>query len=341
MGGRLSLDALSASPHFELVATADLRLDVRDALEARYPGLRAFDSHEAMLSSLPLDVVCVATFPPSHEEVTLAALAYPLRGILVEKPLGHTTASGRHILDAITSRHLPMATPHGLMAKRTSREIIERVQQGEIGTLKLVEIQCRGWDIINAGIHWMQFFVSVIGDDAVSSVLAACDASTRTFRDGMQVETLAVTSVTTKNGVRAIMHTGDYTPVNHEGADTLFRLLGTSGVIEFYGWARPYRLWNAAHPHGDIIEPEEMPITGHRFHLENLFGQIETGVPDYTIPRSSLTALEICEAAYLSARHGCEIKFPLEEFAIPTLTDWQPGEPYSGSNGGRDGRKLP
>lgn len=92
--------------------------------------------------------------PPSHETVALDALALlPLAGILVEKPLGHTVASGRRILEAIKSKNLPMAVPHGLVAKRTPLEIIKQVQQGEIGDLKLVEIQCRKWDIINAGIH--------------------------------------------------------------------------------------------------------------------------------------------------------------------------------------------
>ena len=79
------------------------------------------------------------------------ALRLPLKGILVEKPLGHTAASGRRILEAIKAKGLPMAVPHGLLAKRTPTEIIERVQRGEIGDLKLVEIQNSGWDIINAG----------------------------------------------------------------------------------------------------------------------------------------------------------------------------------------------
>ncbi len=339
MGGRLSLDALQNSPHFDLIAAADWRDDVRAALEERYAGLQTFASHQSLFAAVPLDVVCVATFSPSHEEVTFDALRLPLKGILVEKPLGHNSDSGERLLNAIREKNLPMVTPHGLLAKRTPLEIIERVQNGEIGDLKLVEIQCRGWDIINAGIHWLQFFVTLV-NEPMQSVLAACDKSTRTFRDGMQVETLAVTSVVTQSGIRAIMHTGDYTPINHDGEDTVFRLLGTKGHIEFYGWSKPYKILNAHYPHGETIEPDELPITGHRFHLENLARQIETGTPDYTIPQNSLAALEICEAAYLSARHNCEIRFPFEQFTSPAANNWQPGEPYAGTGGGRDGRKL-
>src|SRR6187200_775768 len=87
-GGRLSLAALAASPRFELVAAADLRPDVRDSLTEKYPGLRAFPNHREMFAACPVDVVCVSTYPPSHEEVTMDALAVlPLKGILVEKPL--------------------------------------------------------------------------------------------------------------------------------------------------------------------------------------------------------------------------------------------------------------
>jgi predicted dehydrogenase len=253
----------------------------------------------------------------------------------VEKPLGHTAASGRHLLDEIRAKGLPMAVPHGLLAKRTPVEIIERVQQGEIGELKLVEIQCHRWDIINAGIHWLNFFVTLTAGDPIAHVLAGLDKSTRTYRDGMQVETIAVTSAQTQGGVRVVMHTGDDTQVNVPGKETMFRLLGTKGVIEFYGWENGYAL------RGEWIVPEEFPTTGHRRHLENMAAMIDSGgAPDYAIPESSLAALEVCEAAYLSARHGCRVTFPFAEFAPPSPSDWDPGQPYSGTGGGRDGRKL-
>jgi hypothetical protein len=78
----------------------------------------------------PTDVVCVSTYPPSHEEVALSALNLPLKAILVEKPLGHSAVFGRRILESVKRRNIPMATPHGLMVKRCPLEIIERTQNG-------------------------------------------------------------------------------------------------------------------------------------------------------------------------------------------------------------------
>ena len=51
-------------------------------------------------------------------------------------------------------------------------------------------------------------------------------------------------------------------------------------------------------------------------------------------------ALELCEAAYLSNRHGCKAELPLDTFTPPAPVDWEPGKPYAGEGGGRDGRKL-
>jgi len=339
-GGTLSMNALVESDRFELVAVADIDPGVCAELARRYAGVRTFPSHREMFSACPTEVVCVSTWAPSHEEVALDALELELKGILVEKPLAHTAASGRRILEAVKARRLPLAVPHGLLAKRTPLEIIQRVRRGEIGELKLVEIQCTGWDIINAGIHWLHFFVNLTGDEPVEYVMAACESSTRTYRDGMQVETTAVTYAETRSGVRVVMHTGDEVRINRDGKNTLFRIVGTAGLIEFWGWENGYLLVDADHPGGELIVPDEFEITGHRRHLEDLAAMIEAGRSDYAMAETSLKALQLCEGAYLSSRHRCKVTFPVDAFRPPCEPDWQPGLPYSGSGGGRDGRKL-
>jgi predicted dehydrogenase len=340
LGGKLSMTALQNSDRFELVAVADLNPGVCQALAGQYPGLKTFTSHKEMFVICPTDVVCISTYPPTHEPITMDALKLPLKGILVEKPLGNTAASGRRILEAVREKGIPMAVPHNLLAKKASLEIIERVQRGEIGELKLVEIQNTKWDIINAGIHWLNFFVTLTNNEPIDFVMAICDSSTRTYRDGMQVETTAVTYAQTRSGVRVVMNTGDDVLVNRPGKDILFRLVGTSGQIEFWGWESSYYIQNAAYPQGTLIIPEEFTITGHQRHLEKMAEMIDTGQINYVIPESSLMALEMVEGAYISSRHRCKVRFPLKEFKPPVPTNWDPGSPYSGQEGGRDGRNL-
>lgn len=38
---------------------------------------------------------------------------------------------------------------------------------------------------------------------------------------------------------------------------------------------------------------------------------------------------------------GAPVTLPLGEYAPPPKVDWQPGLPYSGEGGGRNGRTLP
>jgi predicted dehydrogenase len=339
-GGRLSLDAVAASKYYQPAALADLRPEVGAELAKKHPELQTFTDFREMFQACPTDVVCVSTYPPSHELVTLEALKMPLKAILVEKPLGHSFVSGRRILEAVKQRNIPIAVPHGLMVKRCPLEIIRRTKNGEIGELKLVEIQSPQWDILSAGIHWLNFAVNLNGPSPAYSVLAACDKTTRTFRDGMQVETVAVTYVQMVNGVRITMQTGDTIRSNGRRNGTTLRVIGTAGQIEFWGWHPDYYLFNKDHPEGKLIAPTEEGTSLHQRHLENLLPIIASGEPDYSLPESSLTALEICEAAYLSARHGVEVKFPLDQFEVPAPNDWEPGQPYIGGQGGRDGRKL-
>ena len=342
VGGRLSLAALQQSAKFRIAAAADVRPQARKALAADFPEARVFASHEEMFAECPTDVVCVSTYPPSHEAVVMAALEVQnLKGLLVEKPLGDTAAAGRRILDAICKRGLPMVVPHNLRALATPTDIVAKIREDAIGDLKLIEVQCDKWDILNAGIHWFEFCLAAAAETPIRSVLAACDNSTRTYRDGMQVETIAVTYVENEKGVRFVVQTGDYVDVNSAGKGLVFRLYGSAGFIEFWGWEPSYLIHNTAHPDGALITPQALPVTGHQWHLERLAGQIAEGKADYRLPVASQTSLEICESAFLSWKHRCLVRFPFASFVPPEPTGWEIGQPYSGVGGGRNGRELP
>ncbi len=340
-GGQLSMAALANSPSYELVAVADLSLEARAAASARYPNINAFSSYQQLLSDCPTDIICVATWPTSHLEIAHAAVACDLTGILVEKPMAETAVNGRQILNAVQARRLPVAVPHNLLVMTHIREILARVNNGEIGDLRLVEIECSGWDIINAGIHWLNFVITLAAGDQPVSVLTAIDKTSRTYRDGMQVETEAVTYVQFESGMRVVMHTGDYIRIAEPGRDTLFRLIGTQGSIDFYAWQSCYSMQNAQFPNRQLIDVSPAASSGHQLHLDRLAEQMRLGVADYTVAESSLAALELCEAAYLSATHGCVVNLPLSAFSPPPNADWHPGRAYLGHGGGRDGRRLP
>ena len=341
MGGRLSVEALTASDRYDLVAAADISPTARAVLAEQYPDLKTFDSHEAMFAACPTEVVCVSTWAPSHRAIVEAALRLPLKGMLVEKPLADTSADGAAILGAIRQKRVSMVVPHGLLVAAHSTEILQRVRSGEIGALQLIEIQCAGWDIINAGIHWFNYAHWLTGREPVECVMATCDTASRTYRDGMQVESEAVAYAQTKSGVRIVLNTGDYLRTTREGKGVVFHIVGSEGTIEFWAWESAYRILNAAHPGGVLVEVPSGGKGGHQRYLEALAEQVDSGKTDYEIPESSLAALELCEGAYLAHKWQCKVDLPLSSFTPPARTDWQPGQPYPGAGGGRNGRNLP
>ena len=144
----------------------------------------------------------------------------------------------------------------------------------------------------------------------------------------------------TASGVRVVMNTGDYVTMIEPGKQTLFRLVGREGTLEFYGWEPRYRLLNAQYPEGKLFEVTPGPRSNHQRHLEELAAQMDAGVADYSVAEGSLMALELCEAAYLSCRNGGIVRMPLAGYEEPAEVEWSPGLPYSGAGGGRDGRKL-
>lgn len=340
-GGTLSIDALLNSPRFELLAVADVSDAARARVAEKSNGVvRTFETYQEMFEQVPTDVVCVSTYAPTHLPITRAAVETGnVVGMLVEKPLGDTTAAGREIIDLLKSHNLPVVVPHGLMAQSAALEIIEKVQSGVIGDLAVVEMECTNWDIINAGIHWLQYFGSLVSPAPITFVLAATDSSTRTFRDGMQVETEAVTIARAQNNVRVFLNTGDRVAMTRDDTVCLMRIIGSKGYIEFGAYESFYIVVSDGNDRVRV-EVEPFAVSGHQRHLEYLADQIESGARDYSVPDTSLQALEVVDAAYRSARSRRAVILPIDGAQPDDGGDWDPGMPYSGVGGGRNGREL-
>src|ERR1700746_2598440 len=107
-GGRLSSQALPESEFYAPIAAADLRSEIGDERQKKFPGLRLFADFREMFATCPTDLVCVSTYPPTHEEVAVEALKLPLEAILVEKPIADTVAAGRRILEFVKQRRIPL-----------------------------------------------------------------------------------------------------------------------------------------------------------------------------------------------------------------------------------------
>lgn len=345
-GGKLSIESLIKSDCYEIVAIADLSESVRKTWRDAIPGLKTFADYHEMFRTCPTDVVCVSTYSPSHEEITRAAIDSGVKGLLVEKPLAHNSHSAAVLLQAIKAAKIPVVTPHNMWTLKFADEVYRRLKKGEIGQYLSMDIQIEMWDISSAGVHWLNYFVKTIDNEPMDYLLAQCDGTTRTYREGMKVETIGTIRGATKSGIRLTLESGDYVRpygVDYSGEGdeiSLIRIVGSTGMIEMYPWRKGYYICNKEFPDGMFIVPEEYPVTWHQSVLEKLAGMIESGEHDYTISESALTAVQLVEAAFLSNRHHCMVKFPLSSFTPPEPSGWDVGTAYQGEEG-RDGMNLP
>ena len=86
-GGSVHVPAYKLHPKFEVVAIASPTRAAEIAKQRDIP--HAFTSLEAMLASVELDVVSIASPPFAHHQQTIAALAFG-KHILCEKPMART-----------------------------------------------------------------------------------------------------------------------------------------------------------------------------------------------------------------------------------------------------------
>ncbi len=306
-GGGLSLDALSNSTDYTLIAAADPSADARQRVADRFPELRLFSDYHEMLSVSQADVLCVATPAPSHASIAREVLHCKPKGLLLEKPLSCKVSTAEDLLREIRDAACPVVVPHGMLVLPAAQEIKARIQHGDIGPVVSVEIQ-NAVDILNAGIHWLAYLLDVFGDDNPKMVNAEFDVRGHEINDGVQVETRGATRIVLESGMRIDLQSGsevnptsDVLPLEQRRG-ALFRVTGTDGVIEFSAWAGSYWL-QAGESGGEFIErPLPVGLSYHQIFLEQLAQSIAARKPDYGSAELSLAALRLIESAY--QRHG-------------------------------------
>ena len=93
-GGAVHAPAYALHPRFEVVAIASPSSAERVARERKIP--HAFESVEAMLAGVKLDVVSVASPPFDHHASVIAALRAG-KHVLCEKPMALTVAQAEEM----------------------------------------------------------------------------------------------------------------------------------------------------------------------------------------------------------------------------------------------------
>lgn len=302
-GGGLSLDAVSRSNDYALIAAADPSAGARKRVADRFADLRLFADFRDMLAECRTDVVCVASPAPSHAPIAHAVIEQGVRGLLLEKPLACDVSTAEALLREFRDATCPVVVPHGLLVLPAAQEIKVRIRRGDVGQIVSVDVQ-NTVDLLNAGIHWLAYLVDVFDNNKPRTTSAEFDVSGHVVSDGVQVESGGVTRIELESGLCIDLHSGCKTdPTSEvlpraEQRGALFRVTGSKGVIEFSAWAGSYWI-KVGKSDGEFVK-RALPagLSYHQIFLEQLAQNIAIGKPDFGSAELSLAALRLIETAY-------------------------------------------
>jgi len=125
------------APKIELVAIADVRLEVAQRAADRFGAEAAYDDYQHLLARPDIDMVDICTPEFLHAEQTIAAAAAG-KHVICEKPMSATVAEADAMLDACRQAGVRLMVAHSRRFTPRYQRIREAIDRGAIGDVRFV-----------------------------------------------------------------------------------------------------------------------------------------------------------------------------------------------------------
>lgn len=211
--GEAHAEAYSADLRCELVALCDLSPEKLARAAKRFPGARATQRAEEILTAPDVDVVSIATFDDSHFEMAIRALEHG-KHVFVEKPLCRSVGEARALRHAWQRKPRVLASNLVLRSAPLYQWLAAAAARGEFGRLYAfdgdylygrIEKITTGWRkdveqysvMQGGGIHLVDLMLWITGERPVSAFAVGSRVATAgtSFRyDDMVAATYRFTS---------------------------------------------------------------------------------------------------------------------------------------------------
>ena len=130
--------AYTGVPNVKVVAVCEINDKRLATFIDENPDVRGYTDPHALLENEELDILSITTNTPSHADLTAAAAESGVRAILCEKPMAHSLAAARQMIDVCVAHNVRLAINH---TRRWStqyhklRDMLKSGLIGEIGSL--------------------------------------------------------------------------------------------------------------------------------------------------------------------------------------------------------------
>jgi len=306
---------LHAREEAALAAVSDVSDEAR-AKAAEEFGAAPFDDYRALLDDKSLGAVIVATPNDTHKEIAIAA-AQAGKHVFLEKPMALNVADCDAILAAAETAGIKLMVGQVLRLMPPFIKIREIIASGELGDPWAILVtrlggggfggwrafrKVAGGILYEVHVHELDFMRSVCGDVAAVSAVMAHFANPQ-----MEYEDAALVTLRFKSGALGSLHAG-YMAVR---GGSYGKILCSDGAIEYN--------WGDGTIHYQKKEGEEQALDTKALEIEEgvaheIRGFCEWVLSDVPPPFTGVdgrAAVEMAQAAYLSAEQGCEVPLPL------------------------------
>jgi len=213
-----------------VVALVDPNAERRTELGNAVGAKRLYEDPAQLFGEGDVDIVSICTWPTTHCDLTVAAAASGVRGILCEKPLAVTLDEADRMLEACVQNSVTLATGHQHRYDAQAVQAREWIEAGRIGDPVYFWGHC-SLDLMNNGTHVLDLIHYFNGDAPAEWVMAQTDVRSR-FRGRMNhpdmpAEDASITEIRYANGLRACIEMGEFAPSAYQ-----FHLYGTEGQID-------------------------------------------------------------------------------------------------------------
>ncbi len=320
-----------AGSGLQLVAAASRsQKNVQDFV-AEFPGVSGFQDYRELLEQERPDFVSVCAFPPSREEMVLAAVEAGAKAIWVEKPFAISMGSARRMLRAAEKTGARLFVNFQRRYGQPFEWVKERVGTGSIGKVLGVQVSQPGNEVINFGPHLIDAALNVLNvpfDRHPVRAFGAVEWSDGLYQ-GVPVETQITGTVHFSDGSRMALeagkHVAELAPVIRFDGELGFAELRLSPLPGEAGVARGRFRVHSAVTVLDSAENFHHGATDTNLYvdraLRDIVQAVENGLPCRLDADSVLPGLEILLALFESARQGRMLDLPLAQQESP----FQPG----------------
>ncbi len=188
---RRLLTCLNQTPEVKVISIQKRDADEARVVARRFGVPRSYSSREEMLADPELEAVFICTANQCHEEDAIAC-AQAGKDTICEKPLSVNSESVRRMIHAFQEADRQLLVGHSCRFKPAVRKAREYVRDGRLGQVRAIrgffniippqynwrhQRENAGGAVYDVGVHVIDFFRFVLGQEIVS-VLAAADVDT-------------------------------------------------------------------------------------------------------------------------------------------------------------------